>query len=369
MSLVLHKILGAIRIEDHILSGINKIERYALNATSSALIVREILNLNGILHMNGKATHILATQLAMGYTSALHDVYKLDKGIPRSLELRTIEDVKMRPSYIVGENLRFIENELTPELSAKLDKEANKVMTSTNLDDEITPAIVEKNPVLKNIFNRLSGKTIRTMTGTLIKIGIGVAAVCIAVNERRNRLTACMLFYYEKGQLRQCVIETCTCKKVTCTKDCNFCSPDILEKYLPADMLVDNCGDFKDAAGCVKCPSDDYSKLNINDDKTLTADNVANSSFVRCQRPDFFDALSDLFGGVSEDLMSIIKGSLSGISWIVKLLPYVILCSIIGVVIIILISLFGKLKTNRQLTTEPSDYNIVSKTENKIQYI
>lgn len=351
MALVLHKIVGAIRVEENVVSGVSKIERYSIQATSNALQVREITNLDGVMRMNGKSTQIVATQLAMGFTSALRDVYKLDNTIPRSLELRAIEDVKLRPSYTVGENIRFTENDFTPAVSAKLDAQAKKVMNSTDLADEITPAIVERNPVLKNIFNNLSGKTVRTVGGTLLTIGIGIAAVCVAVNEHRNRLTACMLYYYQSDQLRRCTIITCTCKKVDCTQDCNYCATAILNKYLPADMLVDNCGDYTDsAAGCVKCPSDDYNKANVNDDATLVNDDVANSSFVRCQRPNFFEALTDLFGGVSEDLMNIVKGSLSGISWIVKFIPYIIIIAIIGVVIVILISLFGKFKSPPQST-------------------
>lgn len=347
MSLALHRIVSAIRVEENVVAGVAKIEKYGLNATSSALAVREVVKLDGVMTMNGKATRFIGTQLAMGFTSSLRDVYKLDN-IPRSLELRTIEDVKLRPSYSVGEHIRFTENKFKPEISSKLDKEAKRVMSSTDLADEITPAIVERNPVLKRIFDKMSGKKMRTFAGTVLTVGVGIAAVCVAVNEHRNRLTACMLYFYQNNQLQRCAIATCTCKKVDCTKACNYCPPNILAKYLPADMLVDNCGDYTgSSAGCIKCPSDDYNKANVSDDATLAPEDVSKSSFVRCQRPDFFEALTDMFGGVSEDLLDIVKGSLGGISWIVKFLPYIILVTIVGIAIIILISIFGKLNNKK----------------------
>lgn len=354
MTLVLHKIVNAIRIEDQVVAGIAKIERYSVTATSSALAIREIVNIDGVLRMNGRATREIATELAMGFTSTLRDVYRIDT-IPRSLELRAIEDVKLRPSYMVGENLRFVENKFKPELNSKLDNEAKRIMNSTDLKDELTPAIVERNPVLQNICNRLSGKTVKTVGGAVITIGVGIAAVCVAVNEHRNRLTACMLYYYDNNQLRRCTVVTCTCKQVDCAKNCNYCTTDVLRKYLPADMLVDNCADFTGAAGCVNCPSDSYLKTDINDDATLKQDDVAESSFVRCQKPDFFEALSDLFGGVSEDLMDIVKGSLNGVSWLVQLLPYIILVAVIGIVIVILISIFGKFKSQPTLQLLPAE--------------
>lgn len=346
MSLALHRIVSAIRVEDNVLAGVAKIEKYGLSATQSSLAVREIVKVDGVMKMNGKATSVIGSELAMGFTSALRDVYKLEN-IPHSLELRTIEDVKLRPSYLVGENIRFVENRFAPELSSKLDKEAKRVMSSKNLSDEITPEIVERNPALKKIFENMSGKKMKTFAGTVLTVGVGIAAVCVAVNEHRNRLTACMLYYYDDNkQLRRCTIATCTCKKVACTKSCNYCSPDILQKYLPPDMLVDNCGDFSGSAECRKCPSEDYNKANLSDDSTLKEKDVSQSSFVRCQRPDFFDALSDMFGGVSEDILDIVKGSLSGLSWIVKFLPYIIFAAIAGIVIIILISIFGKFNSS-----------------------
>lgn len=339
MKLALHKIVGAIRAEEHILSGISKIEKYSLEATSNILSVREISKINGVMHMNGTATHIISSQLSMGFTSALRDIYKIDN-IPHTLELRTLQDVKLKPSYIVGENIRFVENKLKPQLSSKLDSEAGKIMSSKNPSDKITPNVVERNPALKNIFNSLSGKTVKTVGGTLLTVGIGIAAVCAVVNEHRNRLTACMLYYYSNSQLRRCVIATCTCKQVACTKDCNYCTTDVLSKYLPTDMLKDNCKDFSGSAGCVNCPSDNYNKLNISNDNSLTSsDNINESSFVRCHRPDFFEALSDLVGGVNESLLDIVKGSLNGISWIIEKLPYIILFVIFGIVIAIIISI------------------------------
>lgn len=355
MALVLHKILSAVRTEENILSGISKIERYSAVATSKIINVREFASVKGVMHINGKPVEAVSSQLSMGFTSSLRDVYKIDN-IPKSLELRSIEDVKLRPSFTVGENIRFAENRFKPQLSEKLDTEAKKIMSSTDLKDEITPAVVERNPVLKNIFNNLSGKTMRTVGGTLITIGIGIAAVCAVVNEHRNRLTACTLYYYRNNQLRRCTILTCTCKKVACQKDCNYCSPEILKKYLPADMLVDNCGDFKEAAGCAKCPSENYNKVDISDDNTLRQDNIEDSSFVRCQRPDFFEALSDLFGGVSEDLLDIVKGSLNGVSWLVSKLPYIILAAIIGTIIIIIISIFSKFKSSSSSAPPPPRY-------------
>ncbi|WBR61448.1 envelope component protein [Drosophila suzukii associated hytrosavirus 1] len=342
MSLALHKIVGAIRAEENVLSAVSKIEHYSLSATSNVLTVREIAHVDGLMHMNGKATHVIASELAMGFTSSLRDVYKIDH-IPRSLELRTIEDVKLRPSYMVGENIRFAQNKFAPELATKLDKEAKNIMNSTDLADEIKPEIVERNPALKNIFNKMSGKKVRTVGGTLLSIGVGVAAVCAAVNEHRNRLTACMLYYYNNDQLRRCVVATCTCKKIDCTKDCNYCSVEVQKQYLPADMLLsDNCKGFTGDSGCVKCPSENYNQANLSDDATLKVDNVAESSFVRCQKPNFYEAISDLFGGVSQDLMDIVKGSLTGVGWLVQKLPYIIIFAIVGIVIVIIISIYKK---------------------------
>lgn len=342
MAVVLHKIVSAIRVPDNVLSGVAKIEKYALTATSTSLAVREVVHIDGVMRMNGKPTRLIGNQLAMGFTNSLRDVYKIES-IPHSLELRAVEDVKLRPSFDVGENIRFTENKFTPELNPKLDKEAKTLMSSTDLSDEITPKIVERNPALKNIFNNMSGKTMKTVGGALVTIGVGIAAVCVAVNEHRNRLTACMLYYYEKDQLRRCTIATCTCKKISCKKDCNYCTNSILKKFLPADMLVDNCGEFKGTAGCVKCPSDDYNKANLSDDATLVEDSAADSSFVRCQRPNFFETLTDLFGGVSNDLLQIVHQSLNGLSWLVQRLPMIILFIFIGIVAIVAISFIGKL--------------------------
>lgn len=362
MSLVLHKIVAAIRVEENVISGISKIERYSLAATSSILTTREITNVDGVIRMNGKATQQLSHDLSMGFTSALKDIYKIDN-IPKSLELRSLEDIKALPSYEVGQNIRYVDQKLKPELSSKLDSKTLKLMESTNLNDKITPSVVERNPVLKNIFNKMSGKTMKTVGGTLLTIGVGTGAICTVVNEHRNRLTACMLYYYDNNQLRRCAIATCTCKAVACTKNCNYCKPSILKKYLPDDMLHDNCGDFKgSSAGCVKCPSDNYNKANIFDDSTLHETSVSDSSFVRCQKPDFFEALSDLFGGASEDLLDIIRGSLNGISSLVKYLPYIIIAAIIGTLIIIIISIFGKFTANRKQHT--GDYNEINKTVN-----
>lgn len=343
MALALHKIVGAIRAEENVVSALSKIEHYSVMATSSALAVHEIKQLDGLMHMNGKATHVISNELAMGFTTALRDVYKIDT-IPHSLELRTIEDVKLRPSFAVGENIRFAEHQLEPALSPKLDRRTRRVMSSKSLDDELTPAMVERNPALKNIFTNLSGKTVRTVGGTLLSIGVGTTAVCAAVNEHRNRLTGCMLYYYHNEQLRRCVIATCTCKRITCTEKCNYCSAEVMAQHLPADMARDNCKGAHGSA-CVQCPSANYNRANIADDATLQVDTVSNSSFVRCQEPTFYEALADLFGGISHDLIAIVKGSLSGVSWLVQKLPYIILLAVFAVVVVILVSIFKKLNS------------------------
>lgn len=360
MTLVLHKILSAIKSEENVLAGISKIERYSELATSKIISLREFANIDGVMHINGKKIENVSLRLSMGYTDALHDVYKIDN-IPKSLELRSIEDIKSLPSYIVGKNVKFSQDILKPQLLEKLDPEAKRIMSSTNLSEEITPAIVERNPVLRNIFTNLSGKTVRVVGGALLTFGIGTAAVCALVNEHRNRLTACMLYYYSNNQLRRCAVITCTCKKIACKKDCNYCSTEILQKYLPSDMLKDNCDGFKEAAGCVKCPSENYHKTNLLDDLTLVQDKVSDSSFIRCQRPDFFEVLSDLFGGVSEDLLDIVKGSLKGISWFIQKLPYIILAAIIGTIIIIIISLFNRFVKRKN---QDNEYEILQNQQN-----
>lgn len=346
MSLVLHKIVGAIRVPENIISGVSKIEHYSMLATSKVLAVREIVHLDGIMKINGRATSLVATELAMGFTSTLRDVYKINT-IPKSLELRAVEDVKLLPSYKVGENVRFNQETLKPEMMPKLDSEAQKIMSSTDLGVEITPKVVERNPVLKRLFDNLKGKHIKTIGGSILIFGATIAAVCVMVNEHRNRLTACMLYYYVKDQLSRCTIVTCTCKKVDCTKNCEYCTTEILQKYLPADMLVDNCKDFTGSAGCVNCPSDNYEKANINDDNTLINSSVANSSFVRCQRPDFFDALGDLYGGIGSDIMDIVRGSLNGLSWIIQKLPIIILVCIVGAIVFFVFSFIGKVSPHK----------------------
>lgn len=358
MSLVLHKVLSAIRVEENVASGISKIERYSLDATSSVLPVREINKVDGIMRINNKSTTIIAEQLSMGFTTVLRDVYKIDN-IPKALELRTIEDIKMKPSYAVGENARFTTEKLMPEMSAKLDKDTNKVMSSTDPDVKLTPEAVERNPVLKNIFNKISGKTLKTAGGALITIGLGTVAICAAVNEHRNRLTACTLYYYDGDQLRSCVVPTCTCKPVACTSNCNYCGQELLEKYLPADMLKDNCGGFS-GVGCAQCPSESYNKANISDDSTLTNNNTTDTSFVKCQRPTFFDALTDLFGGVSEDLLGIVKDSLGGVSWIIQKLPYIILFFVVGILIIIIISIFNKFAGDNKTSSSKAPQTYVA---------
>ena len=341
MSLVLHKVISAIRVEDNIISGISKIEKYSLEATSSILPVREINNINGIIKINNKTTSLIAQELSMGFTNVLKDIYKIDN-IPKALELRTIQDVKNTPSFLVGENIRFTKEKFTPELYSKLDSDTKKIMESTDPDVKITPEAVERNPTLKSIFDKMSGKTFKTVTGVLVTLGLGTVAVCAAVNEHRNRLTGCMLYYYNnEGQLTGCVIPTCTCKPINCKSNCNNCSLEIQQKYLPTDMLKNNCIDFK-GVGCSQCPSENYNKANISNEASLTKDDKSDYNFVKCQRPDFFEALTDLFGGVSEDLMNIVKGGLSGVSWIIQKLPYIILFSVIGIIIIIIISIFSK---------------------------
>lgn len=360
MSLILHKIVSAVRVETHATSAVVKLEKYAVDATSSSLKVREIVNFNGSMTINGRPTKLVARELSMGYTHALKDVYKIEN-VPRSLELRSIEDVKLSPSFDVGENIRFTENDFTPALNKKLEREGKKVMNSTDLADEITPSVVERNPALKNIFNNLSGKTVRTVGGTILKIGLGIAAVCLIVNEHRNRLTGCYLYFYYKNQLKRCIIPQCTCKKIDCKKDCVNCTADLMKKYLPNDMMVDNCADFKGGAGCSQCPSDTYTKTDITDDSTLVKDDVDNVSFVRCQRPNFFEALTDIFGGISEELIDIVDKSLNAVSWIVRKLPIILLFAFIGFIIIILISIFGKFKSNSNsytLLTESTDNSI-----------
>ena len=358
MSLVLHKVISAIRVEENIVSGISKIEKYSFEATSSILPVREINNIDGVMKINNKSTSLISQELSMGFTNALKDVYKIDN-IPKALELRTIEDVKNKPSFAVGENMRFTKEKFTPALSAKLDPSTKKIMESVDPDVKITPEAVERNPALKGIFDKMSGKTFKTVTGVLVSIGVGTLAVCAAVNEHRNRLTACMLYYYNQGQLVGCVIPTCTCKPVDCTSKCNNCSLEIQQKYLPVDMLKNNCNDFK-GVGCSQCPSDAYNKANLSNDSTLTTDDISDYHFVKCQRPNFFEALTDLFGGVSEDLMNIVKGGLSGIGWLIQKLPYIILFSVIGIIIIIIISIFSKFAGNNKIYPQPPPQTYVS---------
>lgn len=347
MTLVLHKIVSAVRTSDNIVSGVAKIAEYGELVTSKTLTVRQFKYLDGAMKINGKSVQTVASELSMGFSSVLKDVYEIDT-IPKALELRSIEDVKLLPSYAVGENLRFSENTLKPPLLDKLDSEAKRVMSSRDIKDELTPAIVERNPVLKNIAEKMSGKKVKTLVGTVVTFGIGIAAFCIVVNDYRIRLTACNLYYYVNGQLRRCAIATCTCKKVACTKDCNYCDEAVLKRYLPADMLVDNCVGFTGSADCVKCPSENFNKTDIADDKTLAKqDNAEQSSFVRCQKPDFFDAMSDLFGTTSQDLLDIVHSSLSGVSWIIQKLPYIILAAVVFIIIIIIISIFTKFNPGR----------------------
>lgn len=349
MKLALHKIIGAIRVEENVISGIGKLEKYALDATSSStkLAIREVKKIENVMHINGKATHVVASQLAMGFTTALHDVYKLDS-IPRSLELRAIEDVKLKSSFKVGEHIQFSEKKFTPELSAKVDNEAKKVLSSTDIGEKLTPEIVERNPALNNIFKNVKGKTVKAVGGVVVTIGLTTAAFCIAVNEHRIRLTGCMMSYYDENKIfRQCVIPTCTCRKIQCTKNCNYCDTDLMRKYLPQDMLINNCGDFKESAGCVNCPSENYQKkFNIDDDNTLQATNNQQEIFIRCQQPTFFDAFSDLFGGISESLLNIVKDSVGGVSWIIKNLPTIIIFTIGAIIIGVFISLILKFGGN-----------------------
>lgn len=344
MPLVLHKIVRAIKSEEHTISGIAKLEQYGLDATSNSLRVRELKNIDGIMHLNGRTTEAIAEDLAMGFTSALRDVYHID-AIPRSLELRTIEDVKLHPSYAVGENLRFASEKLEPELGAKLDAETKRVFGSRDSKEKITPEMVKRNPVLQRIYNKVNGKTLIAVGGTVVSFSLGITAFCLVVNAYREKLTTCMLYYYndDDDNLRSCTIKSCICKKVDCTENCNYCSVAIMAKYLPADMITDNCSGFKGSeATCINCPSKNFQSVDISDDETLTADDIRKTSYVRCQKPDFFEAMSALFGGISEDLLEIVKGSLNGISWLVTKLPYILLFFIIGIAIVIIISIFKK---------------------------
>lgn len=339
--------MEAIKSPTHSASGTRKIADYAHEAEAGSLKVRPMVldTKTGHMSVNGKPTHVVSEQLKMGYTTALKDVYDIDN-VPKTLEHRSVEDVKFHPSYSVGENMRFKDEKFQPQMEPKLNKEGKKVMKSTDLTEEITPRVVEQNPPLKNIFMNLSGKTMRSVGGTLLKFGIGIAAVCVVVNEHRNRLTACMLYYHEKKQLRRCTIASCTCKSVECKKDCDYCTDVIMKKYLPNDMLsTDNCIGFK-GTGCAQCPSEAFSKANIEDDETLQKEDPDEAVFVRCQKPDFFEALGDIFGGTSEQLLEIVNGSLAAINWLIAKLPYIILFGIIVVVIIILISILGKFKSS-----------------------
>lgn len=357
MSLSLHRIVGAFHTEANIVSGISKLEKYSLIDSSKALSVREITKSNNVFKINGRDTLTLSNELAMGYTRVLRDIYYIDNNIPRALELRAIEDVKQLPSYVVGENLRFIEEKLKPELATKLTSKTKTIMSSTNLNDKITEEIVEKNPALKNIFSNLSGKTVKTLTGTVVTFGLGITAVCAIINEHRNRLTACMLYYYQNNQLKRCVIATCTCKQIACNQNCNYCSPDTISKYLPDDMRIDNCtgANKLDSSGgglCAKCPSLNYNRSSFNDESTLVHIPVSQSSFVRCQRPDFYETLSDLFGGVSEDLLSIIKDSLGGFSWFVQKIPLIIFIAVIVTIIIIVFNILSKFYNNKKSNSQ-----------------
>lgn len=342
--MLLYKVISAIRAESHITEGITKLEKYSHEAVSVSLETRRMIEIEGVMTINGKATHVVSRELSMGFTSALRDVYNI-RDIPRPLELKTVNEVKELPSFRVGEHIRFTEERLEPQLAVKLDNNTKEIMKSAHPDVKLTPEMAERNPVLKNIFSKMSGKTFTTFGGWTVAIGLGIASAVTVVNEHRSRMTACMLYYYEYGQLRRCVIPTCTCKPVACTKKCNFCD-EAQMKLLPQDMQVDNCGGFK-GVGCMNCPSASYLKTNINEDNTLVATSD-DSRFIRCHQPTFYEALTDIWGGVNEDILDIVKSSLSGVGWLVGKLPMIILIAICIIIAVIIISIITKILPNRR---------------------
>lgn len=342
--MLLYKILSAVRKELEIVEGTQKISRYADLAVGTVLPVRQMVNEASGVHINGRPTLVVSRELAMGFSNALRDVYQIEN-IPRSLELRALNDVKNLPSLKIGDQIRFTETSFVPELDKKIDTNAKKIMSSTDPETKLTVDVVEKNPALKAIFDKMNNKTFRTVGGWVVVIGLGTAAGVLAVNEHRNRLTACLLYYYVKGSLTSCVIPTCTCKPTACTSKCNYCS-EALMNLLPDDMKVDNCEGFK-GTGCVNCPSEAFNPTNISNDSSLDA-NKNDQYFVRCFRPTFYEALTDLWGGASEDLINIVKGALQTANWLVNALPIIFIIAVVIIVIVVILSIISKFSSSSQ---------------------
>lgn len=331
-------ILSAVKSVDHVAAASAKLLSFTSTLHLSSINPIELkprtIEFQGeIPRINNENLSVVARDLSMGYTDALRHIYNVSN-VPAILKSRYISLIDKYPSFKVGEHERFTNNVFKPQLEKTLNQKAKNILNSKT--ENLTIEVVNENPSLKNLTEKMKSRKFKSFTGSIIAIGATIGLVIAAINNHRNRLTACQYWYHKNGNLTCCVIQSCTCKSIACTKECNYCETSILNK-LPNAMQTAKCPSH--FVGCVNCPSNDFLKATFEKDKLVAEEN---DGFIRCQEPTLFDAFSDLFGNATEELMEIVAHSLKGVGWFMSKLPYIIGISVVVFIIIIIVSVIGK---------------------------
>lgn len=321
------KLLGESRLA---IEGATKLEKYGRDVVSAGIHDLKVVNNEKVL-LGGEHVLDISRDLRLGNLEAVKRVYKLNE-VPVPLGVRLTEDVKVLPSFAVGESERIgvkFKDRIREKLPAKTFEELSSKEGVLKVEH------VEQNPVLKDIIEDMKKKERDSTTGNNIRnillAGGSIAAAVAVINARRAQNRGCFAYYYDdNGKLSSCRVETASCDgkgsfNTSCggkQHPCNNCTGDILERIPAAMKLLDNCIGRADGQACYNCPppnqvSADTPDISDSDD-AFDRNTVGDTIYFKCNDPSILDTIGDIFGQAGSDLIDLVDSSLQGSSWIFR---------------------------------------------------
>lgn len=320
------RILDVARYESSAIKSVSRLNTYASGILHSgyAIKARPIRKISGLTLINNRNILHVSTDIRKGYFKSLSHVYDV-KVIPKDLELRTFHDVKDLPAYHFGKAERYT-NTMTENIKSKSPPGALDHLEKGTSDLSIKD--LDKSPALKETCKFIQGKTLTTIAGKVVVVGIGFLLAIEFLNEHRKDMQACIAYRVINGNLQGCKIPTCTCIDGSMNSrdnKYNLCGTDLMN-MLPPDMKsVSNC-QGNTGLSCVNCPSQAFRDMYGKDaNASLDQNTKADEIYVECRIPSIFNALGDITHSIGESTLGVIQGAATATTWFLKNLPSILI--------------------------------------------
>lgn len=334
----IHTILDVAKHETQIIKTTTRLTTTVehISHLGAPLKVREMTKISNLTLINNKEVHEVAHVLKKGYMNEIKNVYEIKTtSIPKDLEIKITSDIKGLPAFEFGKYEKG-----TTQISEGIkNKSPKKSLDHLHQDRDITMTDVNKSPALKSVLEYMRSKQFRTFMKEVIIVGATTLAALTLLNAHRKTMSACLVYYYENNNLKNCRLLSCSCADGQMNDHGNRfpnCTSKILD-LLPDDMKQTNQCAGTSGTTCVNCPSQTFRDMFGAGVTDMDKDSKQDQIYVNCQKPSVFDAMGDILHHVTDTVAQVINGAANAASWLASHLPTILIVGacILGVGVVV----------------------------------